>query len=71
MNTGHAGNLVFWSRALKEKLNSRQLEAGRPRVLRVLGGAKISKRLTSKVQRTIYAKVSEGTVADIYLDLLS
>ena len=53
---------------LKEKLGSYQLEAGRPRGLRLLSFAKISKKLTSKVQRTSYAKVPKGTVADIRLE---
>ena len=33
----------------------------------MLSLAKISKKLTSKVQRTSYARVPKGTVADIYI----
>ena len=51
--------LLWWigCEPLKEKLRRFQLEAGRPRGLRLLSFAYISKKLTSKVQRLSYAKV--------------
>ena len=36
----------------------------------MLSLAKISKKLTSKVQRLSYATVPKGTVADIYIYIL-
>ena len=50
MKTGHASTANFWLCAPKRDPRIQQLEAGKPRVLRLLSLAEISKKLTSKVQ---------------------
>ena len=50
MKKGHASTVRYWLCAPKRDPRIQQLEAGKPRVLRLLSLAGISKKLTSKMQ---------------------